>query len=132
MLNFSTNKTVNINDPAIDQLILDRIEVLKGIKTYNDLGLEFPELRAEYLAGRHILDDYNNIGEEMLNEFDIVKASYDDYRNQAVEKIKDMIANKSVAYCIVYFRKWKWEDISKLFNYSVKQCQRLYKKEKMS
>ena len=72
--------------------------------------------------------------EEMLNEFDIVKASYDDYKNQAVEKIKDMIANKSVAYCIVYFRdtlKWKWEDISKLFNYSRIQCIRLYKKEKM-
>lgn len=72
--------------------------------------------------------------ESLLNEFDIVKASYDSYRVEAINKIRDMIASESIGYCIVYFRdqlNWKWKDISKLFNYSEMQCHRLYKKEKM-
>jgi len=77
----------------------------------------------------------NEIKKESLNnEFDIVKASYDSYKAEAEEKIREMIATKSVGYCIVYFRdelKWKWKEICKLFNYSEMQCHRLYKKEKM-
>lgn len=71
--------------------------------------------------------------EELENEFDIVKTSYNSYKELAIEEIKNMIANNSVEYCIVYFRdslKWNWRDISKLFNYSIRQCQRLYKKKK--
>lgn len=73
--------------------------------------------------------------EEAKNEYDIVLESYNDYKTQAIDKIKDMIATKSIEYCIVYFRDvlhWKWEDIARLFNYSRIHCTRLYKKEKSS
>ena len=72
--------------------------------------------------------------EVMQNEFDIVKTSYDSYKAEAEDKIRDMIATKSVGYCIVYFRdelNWKWKDICKLFSYSEMQCHRIYKKEKI-
>jgi len=76
----------------------------------------------------------NEIKKESLNnEFDIVKASYDSYREEAIEKIREMIANKSMGYCIVYFRDqlhWKWKDICKLFNYSRAQAYRIYEKSK--
>lgn len=71
--------------------------------------------------------------EEYKDEFDIVKASYDSYKEEATEKIREMIAKESVDYCIVYFRDtlgWKWNDIAKLFNYSLRQCHNLYTKEK--
>lgn len=71
--------------------------------------------------------------EEIKDEFDIVKASYDEYKDLAIEKIQEMIATKPVEECIVYFRDslhWKWDDIAKLFNYSVRQCIRLHKKGK--
>lgn len=66
-------------------------------------------------------------------EFDIVKESYESYKEEALEKIRDMIANKSVGYCIAYFRDelhWKWQDICKVFNYSRIQANRIYKKFK--
>ncbi len=71
--------------------------------------------------------------EELENEFDIVKDSYNSYKELAVEEIKEMIANNSVEHCIVYFRDnlhWKWRDITKLFNYSLRQCHNLYNKGK--
>jgi hypothetical protein len=71
--------------------------------------------------------------EELENEFDVVKASYDSYKDLAIEEIRKMISTHSVEYCIVYFRdelNWKWDDICRLFNYSLRQCHRLYKKEK--
>lgn len=72
--------------------------------------------------------------ESLTNEFDIVKASYDSCKEEAIDKLRDMINKNSVGYCIAYLRdslSWKWSDISKLFNYSRIQCIRLYKKEKM-
>lgn len=71
--------------------------------------------------------------EELENEFDIVKESYNSYKELAIEEIRDMIKNNSIEYCIVYFRdslRWSWRDISKLFNYSIRQLQRIYKKKK--
>lgn len=72
------------------------------------------------------------IKKELMNdEIEIVKESYRDYRNLAIEKIKEMIATKTTEECITYFRdelKWKWDDIAKVFDYSVRQCQRLYYK----
>lgn len=71
--------------------------------------------------------------EEAKNEYDIVLESYNDYKTQAIDKIKDMIATKPIEYCIVYFRDvlhWKWKDICKLFNYSLRQCHNLYNKGK--
>lgn len=71
--------------------------------------------------------------EEIKDEFDIVKASYDEYKDLAIEKIQEMIKTKRVEECIVYFRDelhWKWNDISKLFNYSLRQCHNLYSKVK--
>lgn len=71
--------------------------------------------------------------EELENEFDIVKTSYNSYKELAIEEIKNMIANNSVEYCIVYFRDnlhWKWKNITKLFNYSLRQCHNLYNKGK--
>jgi len=72
-------------------------------------------------------------GEEIENEFDAVEASFRDYKNKALEKIRVMIEEKPVEECIVFFRDelhWKWEDIAILFSYSVKQCHRLYNKIK--
>lgn len=71
--------------------------------------------------------------EKLNNEFDIVKASYDSYKAEAIAKIKDMIANESTGYCIVYFRdklNWEWQDICQLFHYSRAQANRIYKKYK--
>lgn len=71
--------------------------------------------------------------EELESEFDIVKASYDSYKEDVIKDLREMIKNKSIGYCIVYFRdslKWKWEDISRMFNYSIKQCRRLYYAER--
>lgn len=71
--------------------------------------------------------------EEAETEFDVVKASYEDYREVAIDKIKEMIATKSKEECIVYFRdtlEWKWNDIAKMFNYSLRQCHNLYSKGK--
>ena len=71
--------------------------------------------------------------ENLENEFDIVMRSYKDYKEMAINEIREMIKNNSVEYCIVYFRDnlhWRWNDISKVFNYSIKQCHRLYNKEK--
>lgn len=67
--------------------------------------------------------------DELENEFDAVMESYRDYKEMAINEIREMIKNNSVEYCIVYFRDnlhWKWNDISKLFNYSRSHCHRLY------
>lgn len=71
--------------------------------------------------------------ENLENEFDVVMETYKDYKEMAINEIREMMRNNSVEYCIVYFRdnlRWKWDDIAKLFNYSIKQCHRLYNKEK--
>ena len=71
--------------------------------------------------------------DELENEFDVVMESYKCYKEIAIEEIRDMIKNNSVEYCIVYFRDnlhWKWNDISKLFNYNERHCRRLYKNYK--
>ncbi len=71
--------------------------------------------------------------DELNNEFDIVLASYNEYKEKAIEEIRKMLNEKSTGYCIAYFRdelKWKWNDIAKIVNYSVRQCIRLYKAEK--
>ena len=69
--------------------------------------------------------------EEIKDEFDIVKESYDCYKEETINKIREMIANKSVDHCIVYFRdelKWCWKEIAQLFNYNERHCRRLYKR----
>lgn len=71
--------------------------------------------------------------DNLEEEFDVVMESYKDYKQMAINEIREMIKNSSVEYCIVYFRdnlRWRWNDISRLFNYSIKQCHRLYNKEK--
>lgn len=71
--------------------------------------------------------------DNLEEEFDVVMESYKDYKQMAINEIREMIKNNSVEYCIVYFRdnlRWRWNDISRLFNYSIKQCHRLYNKEK--
>lgn len=71
--------------------------------------------------------------ENLENEFDIVMESYKDYKEMAINEIREMIKNNSVEYCIVYFRdnlNWRWKDISRLFNYSIRQCYNLYDKGK--
>ena len=71
--------------------------------------------------------------DNLEEEFDVVMESYKDYKQMAINEIREMIKNNSVEHCIVYFRdnlRWRWNDISRLFNYSIKQCHRLYNKEK--
>ena len=67
--------------------------------------------------------------EELENKFDADLASYNSYKELAIEKIREMISKESVEYCIVYFRDilhWKWDDISKVFYYSSRHCRRIY------
>lgn len=67
--------------------------------------------------------------ENLENEFDVVMETYKDYKEMAINEIREMMRNNSVEYCIVHFRdnlRWKWDDISKLFNYSRSHCHRLY------
>ncbi len=55
--------------------------------------------------------------------------SYNEHKQIAIEEIKKMIAEKTDEEMIVFFRdelKWKWDDICKVFNYSLRQCHRLY------
>lgn len=71
--------------------------------------------------------------EDLENEFDVVKASFDSYKEEAIKKMREMIAAKPVEECIVYFRDtlhWQWEDIAKMFDRSRRQCIRLYNKAK--
>lgn len=71
--------------------------------------------------------------EELENKFDADLASYNFYKELAIEEIREMISKESVEYCIAYFRdelKWRWEDIRKLFSYSLRQCHNLYNKHK--
>lgn len=72
--------------------------------------------------------------EELKDEFDIVKESYDSYKDLAIDKIQEMISTKPVDECIVYFRDelhWSWKDICKLFSYSRSQADKIYRKYKM-
>lgn len=67
--------------------------------------------------------------EELENKFDADLTSYNSYKELAIEEIREMISKESVEYCIVYFRDtlhWKWDDISKVFNYSSRHCRRIY------
>ena len=67
--------------------------------------------------------------DKLHDEFDIVKESYDSYKSEAIDKIKEMLATKPVDECIVYFRdklKWGWKPICKLFNYSRSQASKKY------
>ena len=71
--------------------------------------------------------------EQAKDEFDITLESFNSYKQEAIIKLKEMIATKSTEECIVYFRdvlKWKWADIEKMFNYSRMQCYRIYKNHK--
>lgn len=71
--------------------------------------------------------------ENLENEFDVVMETYKDYKEMAINEIREMMRNNSVEYCIVYFRDnlhWRWKDISRLFNYSIRQCHNLYDKGK--
>lgn len=73
--------------------------------------------------------------ENTADEFDIVLESYNSYKEQAIEKMRNMIQNESVEKCIVFFRDelhWGWKEIGKLFNYSDRHCRRIYKNSKMS
>lgn len=56
--------------------------------------------------------------------------SYNEYKKLAEEEIRNMIKEKTDDEMIVFYRDelhWKWNDIAKAVNYSVKQCQRKYK-----
>ena len=71
--------------------------------------------------------------DDLEEEFDAVMETYKDYKQMAINEIREMIKNNSVEYCIVYFRdnlRWRWKDISKLFNYNERHCRRLYKNYK--
>lgn len=71
--------------------------------------------------------------DDLEEEFDAVMETYKDYKQMAINEIREMIKNNSVEYCIVYFRdnlRWRWKDISRLFNYSIRQCHNLYDKGK--
>lgn len=105
------------------------------------LHIGFFEIRA--ITYKEIMSSTNYKGDIMLNkviksddtreEFDAVKESYNAYREVAISKIGEMLETKPKGECIVYFRDklhWKWKQISKMVNYSIRQCQRLYDEEK--
>ena len=105
------------------------------------LHIGFFEISA--ITYKEIMSSTNYKGDIMLNkvikadgtreEFDSVKESYNAYREVAINKIGEMLETKSKSECIVYFRDnnhWKWKQISKMVNYSIRQCQRLYNEEK--
>lgn len=71
--------------------------------------------------------------ENTTDEFDMVLESYNSYKEQAIDKMRNMIQNEPTEKCIVFFRDelhWKWKDIQKMFSYSPRQCHRLYDKGK--
>lgn len=105
----------------------NRSMILVSAITYKDVITKGGKKRDDIMLDKTIKR------EELKDEFEIVKESYDSYKDLAIEKIQEMIATKPVDECIVYFRDelhWKWDDIAKLFNYSVRQCIRLHKKGK--
>lgn len=122
----------------LDEMSFIKARLIKLAEKYNKLLIN-----VSAISWKDIMTQGGKKGDIMLNkeinkestknEFDIVLESYNSYKIEAIEKIKEMIATKSTEECIVYFRdnlKWKWEEISKMFNYSIKQCNRLYKKGK--
>lgn len=67
--------------------------------------------------------------EELDHEFDIVLASYNEYREKTIDEIRKMLNEKPVEECIAYFRDelhWKWKDICKLFSYGRSQASKKY------
>ena len=124
-------------------------EILKEMKTLkyrlldlaDKLKIGFFEIKA--ITWKDVVTKSSFKGDVMLNkiikadgtreEFDAVKESYEGYRMMAIKKISEMLDNKPIAECIVYFRdnlRWKWKDIAKMFNYSIRQCHNLYNSEK--
>lgn len=66
---------------------------------------------------------------EAKDEYDVVKASYEDYREQAISRLKEMISAKPVDECIVYLRDelhWSWKEICNLFHYGRSQASKKY------
>lgn len=94
--------------------------------TYKDI-MTSGGLKGDIMLNKIIKKD------EFKDEFDIVLESYKEYREKTIEEIRKMLNEKSTEECIVYFRdelEWKWQDISKLFNYSLRQCHNLYNRFK--
>lgn len=121
-----------------DELKILKVKLIKLSDKYNHslIGVKAITYKDVVTNGGYKGDTMlNNLikREGIKDEFEITLDSYNSYREETIKKIKEMISNESVEYCIVYFRDnlhWKWEDISKVFNYSRSHCHRLYDKLK--
>lgn len=71
--------------------------------------------------------------EKLKSDLENKIESYNSYRDLTIVEIKKMQANKSDDEMIAFYRdtlKWKWHDIAKIMNYSIRQSQRKYNKFK--
>lgn len=104
----------------------NRILINVSAITYKDI-LTKSGIKGDIMLNKIIKKD------ELRDEFDIVLESYNSYKEKTIEEIRKMLNEKSTEECIAYFRDelgWKWKEIAKLFNYSLRQCHNLYNKYK--
>ena len=100
----------------------NRILINVSAITYKDI-LTKSGIKGDIMLNKIIKKD------ELRDEFDIVLESYNSYKEKTIEEIRKMLNEKSTEECIAYFRDelgWKWKEIAKLFNYSLRQCYNLY------
>ena len=108
---------------SIATILRIKMEPLKGIE-YKDVVSKGSNVMNDVMLNRIIKTD------ELAQELEAKKESYNDYRRVAVEKIQKMREEKSVDEMIVFYRDklhWKWREIAKITNYSSRQCLRKYK-----
>lgn len=107
-----------------DKYVMSQIH-LKGI-TWKDIVTK----------GGRISDKMSNslikkeeLGKQIVSKVD----SYNSYRNLAIDKINEMIENKSESDIIIFLKeemKWNWKDIARIMNYSISTCKRRFREKK--
>ena len=106
---------------SLQTILQKRINPLKGI-TYKDIiskGGGVSDIMTTNLI--KIEEDKGTLESHI--------ESYNSYRNLAISEIIEMSEVKTDVEMIVFYRDelhWKWKDIARIMNYSVRQCQRKY------
>lgn len=112
---------------SLETILQKRINPLKGI-TYKDINCIIK-------GGGNSDPMTNNLikQEEIKTDLDAKLASYNSYREQAIEEIAIMMSTRTDEEMVVFFRDdlcWKWNDIIKVMHCSLRKGHYLYKNGK--
>ena len=106
---------------SLETVLHKKINPLKGV-TYKDI------VTKNHTNNDIILNSIIKV-DELESELDATIESYNGYKNMAIREIQKMRKEKTVDEMIVLYRDklhWKWKDICKITNYSIRQCHRKY------